>query len=374
MSLSRLMQAAKESALEGGELPPEEQQEALEDTGLTAEVIEEVQAPAADLSTGLDDVASAEGEATALDNTAEQLKASVADGGAGADPVAANIAADQIQAAVERFQLAVGAVARPAKESFATSAGRRSATLALAKEAEDASKSLRERAMEAIRKAVEWLKEMVKAAFDRGYRIEKRAKALAAVAKASKVPGGIELKYKAGFLGGKTAIENARGLVGLASSLGELSSAVTDGGAATKAAIDLNPGEVGGVKMRVEFGDKATFVRESAPNDAQGKMESLDSTVATNVANMVAQGVAKLNAAKGEFDKITKDSLSLMNALRTEGGVKDKTAAVASVTAVTRAAANVLSLGLSTSSRLLDVVDASLKAKEAKPAGAAAAA
>ena len=65
MSLSKLMKAARES-VDSPELTPEEvaaNAEAIDDTGLTVDVIDEVQAPAAELDEGLVDVQAAEAEA-----------------------------------------------------------------------------------------------------------------------------------------------------------------------------------------------------------------------------------------------------------------------------------------------------------------------
>lgn len=405
-ALSKLMKAARESVDAAvDQLSPEqiaENDAALEDTGITVDVIDDVQAPVADLDAGLAEVDSAEAEAVSLDTTAAALTASLdpvapaaidpaaavapvegeaaaavapaADPipGQGVDPVAAELVSDQIAAAVERFQLAVTS-AGFARESFNTSAGRRDVTRRLAKEAEEAAASLRQRATEAIKKALEWLKDMLKTAFDQAYRIQKRAKALATAAGSSKAAGGQELKINGAFLNGKDAAETARDLGSLHKGLGALASAVTTGAAATTESIDLNPQGVGGVALRVEFSDKASFVKE-AGNGEGGKITSFDAATAKNIANMVAAAAASLTAAKGDFDAITKNSLSLIGAIKTEGSAGERAKAVSTVTAVTRAAGAVVSLGLSTGSRLLDAVDASLKVKAAEPAAAAAAA
>lgn len=377
MSLSKLMKVARES-VDSPELTPEElavNAEAIEDTGITVDVIDEVQAPAADLDTGLADVEAAEAEAESLDNTAAAFTASLDAGegeapGQGVDPVAAEMAADQIAAAVERFGLAAAGT-RPARESFATSEGRRGVTRSLAKEAEDTAKSLRERAIAAIKKAIEWLQDLIKTAFDKAYRIEKRAKALAAAAKQSKAKGGQELKINASFLGTESVSVVARNLAKLAKPLTKLGDAVT--GSGTVESMDLNPDNVGNVSLKlVEANDKLEFKRETG-EAAETKVTALPQNVAGTVANDVAAGVKALTSAKADFDKLTKNSLSLIGAIKTEGGVGDRAKAVSSVTACTRAAAAVLSVGLGTASRLLDIVDASLKAKEATAdAGAAA--
>lgn len=365
-TLSRLMSAARESLEGGGALPIEEQAEALQDTGLTSEIIEEVQAPAAELDQGLNDVAAADAEADGLDNTAEILNDSVADGGQGVDPAAAELAANQIQAAAERFSLA-HACARPARESFATSAGRRDATLSLAREAEFTSKSLRERVSAAIKQAIEWLKNLLASVLDKSVRLEKRAKAVAAKAKgAEAADGGKAVKMNIGFLGTEGAVEVARKLGSAATSLSALETASS---AKELTAVDLNPEAIGSVELKLDVVDGKYKLVKIAPEGSPKEGVSLSTNAAMQVAESVAKAAGQIRNAKKSFDKVNSDLNGLLGAIKNANGDEaGRSAAFSKARAIPSAAGALVGLLLNTGARLLDLADKSLSANAAKAA------
>lgn len=375
--LKNLMKAARES-IEGevAAVTPEEQEAGMQDTSLTADIIDEVQAPAGDIEQGMADITAAEVEADSLDTTAAALNETLADGGTGADPVAAELAANQIQAAAERFYVAVAA--RPAKEAYSTSAGRREATMSLAREAEDASKSLREQVSAAIAKAIEWLKSLVASVLDKAVRLENRAKALLAKAKAAPgVGGGKEVKMNIGFLGTESAVAVAAKLAKGASAFDELAKLASKD--AKDMTVDLNPGELGGLVLKavVDAEGKVELTKETNANGPKTG-SSLATSAVVAVATSVLEAAGKIKAAKAAFNKINSDLNGLVGAIKNANGAETgRAAAVSKSRAVTGAAGSLSSMLMRTASGLLDLCDKSLSANaakvtqaEAKPAAA----
>lgn len=144
---------------------------------ISADIQTEVVADAADTDVGMAEMETAADAATELSETAEVLEASTVDGGEGTDEVGAQMAV----AALERCERAYGISRRTSfsRESLSTKDGRKEFTLKLAREAEEASKTLWARVVEAAQNLWTWLKNFIAGLFDKRKRLATRAEALA---------------------------------------------------------------------------------------------------------------------------------------------------------------------------------------------------
>lgn len=368
-SLSNLMRVARESIDGTGAATDEELGLGAADTTLTADVITEVEKPAAELDAGLIEVGDAEATATSLDNTAAMLTES-ANTGNGVDPLAAEMAADKITAAAERFSLEVKGL-KPARESFATTAGRRAVTLSLAREAEDTAKSLRERAMAAIQTAIKWLKDLFASVFDKATRITNRAKSLLEKAKKAEAnKGDVPLKMNISFLGVDDAVALSRKLIESSGAFTGVENALVE--EATKD-IDLNPGLIGSVELKLTAKDGKYSLVKNAPEAKVKEGVTLSTNSVLQVCENVGKAAGVIKAAKKSFDKLNSELNTLYGALKNanaETGVsKGRGEALNKAITIPRAAGALSGLLLNTASRLLDLADKSLSVN-AKPAKA----
>lgn len=271
MSFSQMVRGslARESDVAQQELgiepvAPEAVEEVLTDP-IGSDIQTDVVADAADAEVGVAEMDAAADTATELGDVAETLEASTADGGEGVDEAASQLAV----AALERCSRAYGIKRRVtfSKESFATKAARKELTLQLAREADDASKSLWARVVETAQNLWTWLKNFVAGLFDKRKRLATKAEALITKAKSlqsagAKPAGDAKISYggPASVYKGSQSADPAApldGVITLAgaleyakemtqSTVGATGSALAFEGADGK---NVNPDGVGNVKM-----------------------------------------------------------------------------------------------------------------------------
>lgn len=304
---------ARESLDESLALPAEEVDATLAEP-VAAEIEQEVVAPAAEISDGVDALNEAEGDAETLDNTAAILADSAAGEGEGVDAPGAEMAALTLERIVNKYSLNKGKAF--SKESFAP-AGRKQATLSLAREAEDASKSLKDRVVAGIKAVIDWITNLIKSIFDKRTKLAKRAAALQT--RIGEVKGvqakGSKIKFggSGAMLGGKVADEPALVVEALKEFIGGLSDVKTmaedtvksNAGQTTGQDQDFNPKGLGGFTLKAGLNDgKFVVTKESADGESAGKeITALDLNVckrtvkaARDALEALAEGEAALKA------------------------------------------------------------------------------
>lgn len=271
---------ARENDMAGSDyVGPGQVDEVLADP-ISADIQSEVVADAASADVGTAEMDIAASTADELSDTAATLEATTENGGEGVDEAAAQLAV----ASLERCQRYYG-IQRSvtfSKESFSTKRGRRELTLQLAREAEEASKSLWARVVETAEKLWQWLKNFVAGLFDKRKRLATRAEALITKAgeleKAGAKPADdakIDYSGPATVLDGKQTDKPVQPILALSSvieSLGLAKTLIESSTAQASAATPFGPGNkgieinkkgVGNVFMFLQNeGERVSFVKE----------------------------------------------------------------------------------------------------------------
>lgn len=363
---------------------PEQVEEVLTDP-ISTDIQTEVVADAADAEVGVADMEVAADTADELGDTAEVLEASTADGGEGVDEAAAQMAV----AALERCQRAYG-IARKvtiAKESFTTKNGRKELTLQLAREADNAAKTLWARVVETAQNLWTWLKNFVAGLFDKRKRLATRAEALVTkadeVAKSgAKVAADAKISFSgpASVVGGQQVADPLKALDAVPSLVAGLEHAKTlveatakDASGVSDSTIDINPEGVGNVALTLKFeGGRVTFSKEAGKASVEAKeiaplsTEQVKAAAGKAKAALVAlgKGEAEVKAAEkavgGLIGKLKALATGKETSVEVKNGVDTKVAHQAERGAILSKLRATSSLTGTIASVSLTVIDASL--------------
>lgn len=360
-----------------------EAEAALADDTLGEEIATDVVEPLNELEAGLDDVDAIDADADRIEASADVLEETLADDGPGVDPIAAQLVGDDVAAAVERW---TGRKAKPlpSRESFNQSAGRRDATKQYVAVAREAVEDFRKRATEAVKKAWEWLKEILTNAVDKAARLESRAKALgSAASKLGQVGGGgQEIKVAGlGALGGKSPVEASAALASLEA---EVDKAYTIGTWAKSGELVLNDAGVGGARVVMTPGQNGKVqidIQQVEGQDGGNEMKALSAAEQGTVCANVIKACQGVRAARKGWDAAYREAMKGATTDTKEGKDANKLAR-ADHSIQTRAVSALVKCMVNGGNKLLDIVDRSAKAiqgeskqaeKEASAAAKAAA-
>lgn len=388
------------------QLPPEQVEPALAETDtVVAEVETEVPAAVAELDEGTDAITEVEGDADTLEATAQILEDAIAaepvtdPANPEAEPTPGEIPADVEPAGAEIADLAIEAIAnkyniaRPARisaESFASGSARVATYAALSKEAFEGAKELRARAVEGIKKLIEWFKNLIKSVFDKRTQLEKRIAALTSSANSLSGEVAADAKIKVGgwgaVVGDAVAADPAPALKELVSFVNEFGQIAKIGGKTIAetgdvAEVDLNPKKLAGMTLKFSAtGGKYSVTKEQTGKPEAMEVAPLNSASIKAVLRDAHKALKSLTMAEANFEVLIKDMEGAYGTLKSavtgkEGGEKvDRSAVIARYQAFSKLSGSVSAVALAVIGNAVSVVEKSMAAHKAPAAAPAAAA
>lgn len=378
--------------LDNADLPvvPAEQVDAVLAEPVVDEVVTEVAAPAEQIVDGVDAVADVEADATTLEQTATILEDAVtaeADAAPVEDvePAAVEIANITVESISNKY--GIGRTHRVSRESFADGAARVATYRAVAREADDASKTLRERAVEGLRRLIEWIKNFVKALFSKRERLQQRIAALQT--KAASIKGEVEAGAKIKRAGQGAVVgdavstdplEGLKALVAFVNGLDVVAKMAKTGVAETGdvAETDLNPKQLGGLTLKISAAaGKYSLTREVGGNTEAKEIAPLTPAQIKEALAAANLGLRALKANEAGLEYVIKDMEGALGKIKSLATGKDagsdvksdRAVIMARYQAISKAAASISSTALSVLVAGLGDVEHSLAAyKEPKAA------
>src|SRR5574343_218895 len=315
---SKLMQMAREQFAESDSNLNQEQIDAgLNDAAVTAEVNAEVVAPLGEIDQGLADVEASVADADALAANADRLEQAADTGGV--DPLTADIVADQVAAAQERWLGLTNTFRAPSRESFNTSSGKVAATRAIVTAAREADKSIKDQAMDAIKAAIKWL------------------------------------------VNGVKPMAASGALLTLGNEYGKLNALVQ-----TEEDVVIEIKRLGGTAV-VKFSEGKAKFEVATPETDTVIETALQPKEAETIAKNVYAGLKTLKKHADAFSSENSTGVTaIMKAVAKPGEGNDRTMAISKARALTGVAAFLTRTGYSVATTLLELVAASTKPAKAK--------